>query len=372
MRISLREFLGKYFTIDELKDSLDDIGEVLSGTKDELVERLAIKWLQYRNVYDLLDFLDEEKLIAICYHFDIQYSSDSHNALKSRIRKSGLLEPAKSHNIDNVKKNSEKTKFANGTKINKKSKLAGIIIVSISLSIIFGILINFAYVGHFDPQYPNVIPLEKEYFLAYSILSEPKVLKVNETLTGKGAIGNYDVSGKLIFTASSLSVQNPIDVRVELFPTRNDDNEWWNYLPENHFAYFPGAKWANDNSREAEIANPVIINLTKSNNPPLISGAGTIIYQKDGTYHFFILDPIELPKIADQFKREISLEYKIPKELEFYNVTKNNDIENQIVIQTADSLNQINANRLTLIAIFVTIIVSVPPGLFYLYKKSST
>jgi len=111
MAISLYDFIQKYFEVPDLKDALGDLMESTSGNKNELVERLASEWPKYRDVYDLLDFLDEDLLLAICYHFDIEFGSTTQGALKNRIKKAEIFGPQKSKKILNNKTKQKKLKL---------------------------------------------------------------------------------------------------------------------------------------------------------------------------------------------------------------------------------------------------------------------
>jgi len=145
MAISTSDFLQKYFGVPELQDALGDLMESTTGNKNELVKRLTTEWAKYRDVYNLLDFLDEDQLLVICYHFYIEFGSTSHGALKNRIKKAEILGSQKSKNILNDKTKQKKLKLlwyhTNEGTINW-SKLGTIIgIIAVSLTII-GIILS--------------------------------------------------------------------------------------------------------------------------------------------------------------------------------------------------------------------------------------
>lgn len=91
MGISLKPFISKYFYKENIEEALDSIGEKTSGKIGEIESRLANTWPQYKDVYDLLDFLEEEDLLEICGHFSIDTEATTHSALKNRIKKSNII-----------------------------------------------------------------------------------------------------------------------------------------------------------------------------------------------------------------------------------------------------------------------------------------
>ncbi len=93
MGLSIHKLLQEYFSKEEVQDALRDIGELTSGTKDELVDHLANNWKSYnRDIYDLLDFTDKNYLQMICYHYNLDATPASKDVLIKRIKKVDLLE----------------------------------------------------------------------------------------------------------------------------------------------------------------------------------------------------------------------------------------------------------------------------------------
>lgn len=91
--LSVKKLLSEYFSVEDLKDALYNIGESTYGTKDELVNRLASTWkLHNHDNYELLDYLDEEYLLIICTHYNLDDTPANESALKRRIRKARLLD----------------------------------------------------------------------------------------------------------------------------------------------------------------------------------------------------------------------------------------------------------------------------------------
>ena len=75
MGIRIEEFLDQYFSSDQLKDLLADMGHPVGGTKKERIVRIIKNWtLHNRDWYELLDFLDWDTLSQICDDFNIPYS----------------------------------------------------------------------------------------------------------------------------------------------------------------------------------------------------------------------------------------------------------------------------------------------------------
>jgi len=92
MGLSIKKLLDDYFRLDEVQDALRDIGESTSGTKDELVQRVRNNWESHnRDVYELLDFIDKDSLVMICYYYNLDPTSAKHDVLKRRIKKANLL-----------------------------------------------------------------------------------------------------------------------------------------------------------------------------------------------------------------------------------------------------------------------------------------
>ena len=124
MGISLAKFLNDYFTVNELKYALSDIGELTTGTKVELVKRLVVQWEPHnRDKYDLLDYLDEYMLVNLCNDYNID-SDGEENLLKRRIKKARLLDgnsPRPSSMVDDRLISNKKTfeKMGLGTDFKK-------------------------------------------------------------------------------------------------------------------------------------------------------------------------------------------------------------------------------------------------------------
>lgn len=93
MWLSIKKLLTEYFSKEQVQDALRDIGESITGTKEELVNNLAIKWKTYnRDNYDLLEFIDEPELQMICYYYNLDASDTSEETYRRRIKKAKLLE----------------------------------------------------------------------------------------------------------------------------------------------------------------------------------------------------------------------------------------------------------------------------------------
>ena len=92
MGLSVKKLLDDYFRADEIQDALRDIGESTSGTKDELVQRIRNNWESHnRDINELLDFIDKDSLMMICYYYNLDATPAKHDVLKRRIKKANLL-----------------------------------------------------------------------------------------------------------------------------------------------------------------------------------------------------------------------------------------------------------------------------------------
>ncbi len=92
MGLSVKKLLDEYFSKEDVQDALRDIGESTSGTKDQLVQRLRNNWESHnRDIYELLDFTEEDSLHMICYHYRLDPTPAKHDVLKRRMKKANLL-----------------------------------------------------------------------------------------------------------------------------------------------------------------------------------------------------------------------------------------------------------------------------------------
>ena len=92
MGLPVKKLLDEYFSKEEVQGALWDIGEPTSGTKDELVQQLRNNWESHNHdIYELLDFIDEDSLQMICYHYRLDATDAKHDVLKRRIKKANLL-----------------------------------------------------------------------------------------------------------------------------------------------------------------------------------------------------------------------------------------------------------------------------------------
>ncbi len=93
MSLSIKKLLQEYFSVDDLKDVLCDIGEPVSGNKSQLVTRITNNWKEHnRDNYELLDFLDQEQLEMICYYYNTKPSGEGETSLKNSVKRIGLLD----------------------------------------------------------------------------------------------------------------------------------------------------------------------------------------------------------------------------------------------------------------------------------------
>jgi len=92
MGLDVEKLLCEYFSKEEVQDALQEIGEPITGTKEELVEELSKNWQSHnRDKYELLDFIAEDSLQDICDHYNLDDTPANHDVLKRRIKKANLL-----------------------------------------------------------------------------------------------------------------------------------------------------------------------------------------------------------------------------------------------------------------------------------------
>jgi len=92
MGLSIKRLLDNYFSKEQIRDALRDIGEPASGNKDRLGRRLRDYCeSQNRNIYELLDFTNISSLEMICHHYKLDATFKEKDALKGKIEKANLL-----------------------------------------------------------------------------------------------------------------------------------------------------------------------------------------------------------------------------------------------------------------------------------------
>ena len=92
MELSVKKLLDDYFSKEQIRDALRDIGESASGNKDRLARCLRDHWeSQNPDIYELLDFTDIDSLEMICHHYKLDATFKEKDALKGRIEKGNLL-----------------------------------------------------------------------------------------------------------------------------------------------------------------------------------------------------------------------------------------------------------------------------------------
>ncbi len=95
MGLRARVLLERYFSVEDIKNALYDIGETVSGNKSQLIRRLMANWEAHnRDLYGLLDFVDVQTLRIICMDYGLDHRGDR-NTLSRRIRRADLLINAK-------------------------------------------------------------------------------------------------------------------------------------------------------------------------------------------------------------------------------------------------------------------------------------
>ncbi len=155
MGLSVTKLLNDYFSVDDLKDVLNDIGEPVSGTKDQLVKRVRTNWKSHnRDNYELLEFLDEDSLYMICHYYNIDTTSTSVPGLRNSIKKYGVLNSNSFGKIKKKKNNNIQTDFLEDKpfrdvhinighiKISKNNKIGIVIGIATAIITLIGIIIT--------------------------------------------------------------------------------------------------------------------------------------------------------------------------------------------------------------------------------------
>jgi hypothetical protein len=92
MGISIKILLDRYFSLPELQDALDWIGEPVSGTKAILINRTVSTWGSHnRDLGDLLDILYPDQLRLICQDYNLN-TKGGKSILVERIVNSRVVE----------------------------------------------------------------------------------------------------------------------------------------------------------------------------------------------------------------------------------------------------------------------------------------
>ena len=92
MELSVKKLLNDYFSKEQIRDTLRDIGEPASGNKDRLARRLRDHWKSHnRDIYELQYFADLDSLEMICHHYKLDATFKEKDTLKGRIEKANLL-----------------------------------------------------------------------------------------------------------------------------------------------------------------------------------------------------------------------------------------------------------------------------------------
>jgi hypothetical protein len=93
LAIAVKRLLDSYFTTDDLKNALYDIGEPVTESKDTLINRLIQVWPEHKKgLKDLLGYLSPQALVAMCQFYKLD-DTGNEEALIKRIVKSGIIEP---------------------------------------------------------------------------------------------------------------------------------------------------------------------------------------------------------------------------------------------------------------------------------------
>lgn len=92
MEMSVKKLLDNYFSKEQIRDALREIGEPASGNKDRLARRLRDHWESHnRDIYELLNFTDVDSLDMICHHYKLDATFKEKDALKGKTENAHLL-----------------------------------------------------------------------------------------------------------------------------------------------------------------------------------------------------------------------------------------------------------------------------------------
>ena len=158
MGISPENFLNRYFTSEQLKAPLSDIGFSVGGTKSERIKRIVENWTVHnRDWYELLDFLDWGELIQICDDFNISYSKyNKEETLCSKIENEQVLnfrnktmQSSKKESSINIQAKNINIGSNNKMSHTSESKNSSISKVQLIVAIIVGIFVVFGVVSGF-------------------------------------------------------------------------------------------------------------------------------------------------------------------------------------------------------------------------------
>lgn len=78
--MNLRKFIRVWFDKQALKEALHSIDLTVSGTIDELIDRLRFE--AYWSLYDFLDFMNDEELKEVCRWYDITVGGRKEDRMK--------------------------------------------------------------------------------------------------------------------------------------------------------------------------------------------------------------------------------------------------------------------------------------------------
>ncbi|WP_316504551.1 hypothetical protein [Nitrosopumilus sp.] len=131
MKLSVKKLLDDYFSKEQIRDALRELGDPASGNKDRLARRLHDNWESHnRDIYELLNFTDVDSLEMICHHYkldatfkekDVLVLDKKPTVVVDRNHDSLASKTKISSKVDGDKLNSKKPKTKSKTNDNKKS-----------------------------------------------------------------------------------------------------------------------------------------------------------------------------------------------------------------------------------------------------------
>lgn len=289
MGISPKKFLDRYFTSEQLKEPLDDIGLSVGGTKKERIERIVENWTtHHRNWYDLLEFLDWGKLSKVCDEFGISYSEyNTEETLRDKIEDEQVIDSQRKIFQTKI----SHTQNPSNTKKQVVKKFNPYVIVTISIWLIIGISFSMLNLtGFFIPTHEESIKISKDYRVYFETWT-------NSTYSGQSS--GLNLNGEVTFQSTLFSAKNPIDVTIELTPNVFvDENPLvFESVPQPVSVFFVGT--STPNSDPEDIDDVTRIFLKQSTDPEKLTGSGTIIYSQGGTHEIYLIDPRETGLVHD-------------------------------------------------------------------------
>jgi len=171
LTITVKELLEQYFQKEDLQLALAEIGEPVSGTNNELLNRILKSWFKkHRTLKQLLEMLPEEVLQDICSNFGLS-DDGGFDTLVRRILKNNVIQSPSGTGQPSSKVNdapirmqsapSNEVKPSGAYEISKTTKRKLVWAGIVGASIIAGLLVSivFLYDRFFPPPAAAMLTL---------------------------------------------------------------------------------------------------------------------------------------------------------------------------------------------------------------------